>query len=205
MKIRVLSVDDHRIVRDGLALIIDREPDMELVASTATGEDAIELVAAMRPHIVLMDLQLRTMSGHDAIEAVRRQDPSVKVIVLTMYEGDEDIFRALEVGATTYLFKDTISDDLIRVIRQVYNGERPLPQQVKIKLADRARQPTLTSRELQVMQLIAGGKRNKAIAASLRISEETVHVHLKNIFAKLSVTDRASALNVAMKRGIVHI
>ena len=203
--IRVLVVDDHRIVRDGLALIIQREADIEVVGSAATGEEALEAFTRDRPDIVLMDLQLPGMSGVEAIRAIRKSDPNARVVVLTMYDGDEDIHRALEVGAATYLLKDSLADDLIRVVREVHAGERPMRPDVKARLADRAARPTLTQREVHVLQLVLEGKRNKEIGARLSISDETVEVHLKNIFAKLNVHDRTAAVYVALQRGIIHV
>jgi DNA-binding NarL/FixJ family response regulator len=203
--IRVLCVDDHRIVREGIALIIAREPDMEVVGSAGTGEEAVAVFRRERPDITLMDLQLPTMTGLEAIVAIRQESPEARVIVLTMYEGDEDIHRALTAGAATYLLKDTISDDLIRSVREVHAGRRPIRPDVKARLDERASGPTLTPREIQVMELVAEGKRNKEIASSLEISEETVQVHLKNIFSKLKVTERTTALNIALRRGFVHI
>jgi two-component system, NarL family, response regulator len=203
--IRVLCVDDHRIVREGIALIISRQPDMEVVGSAATGEEAVLLFKRHRPDVTLMDLQLPTMSGLEAIQTIRRDYDDARIIVLTMYQGDEDIHRALSAGATTYLLKDTLSDDLIRFVREVHAGRRPIRPDVKARLDERAAQPTLTPREIQVMELVSEGRRNKEIASLLGISEETVQVHLKNIFAKLKVGERTAAVNVALRRGIVHI
>jgi two-component system NarL family response regulator len=203
--IRVLVVDDHRIVRDGLALIIGREPDIEVVASAATGEEAVAAFRRHKPNVVLMDLQLPGISGVDAIRAIRALDDAARIVVLTMYDGDEDIHRALEGGATTYLLKDSVSDDLIGVIRDVHTGGRPMAAEVKARLAHRAARPTLTKREIRVLQLVLKGQRNKEIAAALSISEETVEVHLKNIFTKLDVHDRTAAVYVALRRGILHV
>jgi DNA-binding NarL/FixJ family response regulator len=203
--IRVLCVDDHRIVREGIGLIISRQPDMEVVGSAATGEEAVAFFKRERPDVTLMDLQLPTMSGLEAIQAIRQEDADARIIVLTMYQGDEDIHRALAAGATTYLLKDTLSDDLIRFVREVHSGRRPIRADVKARLDERATQPTLTPREIQVLELVSQGRRNKEIAVLLGISEETVQVHLKNIFAKLKVGERTGAVNVAIKRGIVHI
>ena len=203
--IRVLCVDDHLIVREGLSLIIAREPDMEVVGAAATGEEAVHLFARLRPHVTLMDLQLPTMSGLDAIRTIRREHSDARIIVLTVYQGDEDIHRALSAGATTYLLKDTLSTDQVRFVREVHAGRRPISANVKATLDERAAQPTLTPREVQVMELVSEGRRNKEIAALLHISEETVQVHLKNIFAKLKVNERTTAVNVALRRGIVHI
>ncbi|HUK33462.1 MAG TPA: response regulator transcription factor [Vicinamibacterales bacterium] len=203
--IRVMCVDDHRIVRDGIAAIIDREADMHVVGSAATGEDAVAVFRRERPDVTLMDLQLPRMTGLEAIQTIRKDDPEARIIVLTMYQGDEDIHRALSSGAATYLLKDTLSDDLIHFVREVHAGRRPIRPEVLARLDERAAAPTLTPREIQVMELVAEGLRNKEIASTLAISEETVQVHLRNIFAKLKVGERTAALNVAIRRGIVHI
>ncbi len=206
VRIRVLCVDDHRIVREGIALIIKRQPDMDVVGMAATGEEAVELFQTCRPDVTLMDLRLREMSGVEAIRAIRRIDSSARVVVLTMYQGDEDIYRALEAGATTYLLKDTLADDLIRVIRDVKAGRQtPISPEVQARLAERSVRPELTPREIEILNLISQGMQNREIAASLGISEATAQVHVKNILAKLDVRHRTAALNVALRRGIVHI
>ena len=203
--IRILCVDDHRIVREGIASLIDRQPDMRVVASAASGEEAIDLFLEHRPDITVMDLQLGVMDGITAIKIIRRKSPEARIVVLTMRRGDEDIHRALEAGASTYLMKDTISDDLIRVLREVQAGEHPIPADVEARLAERATSATLTDREIQVMELVAQGMRNKEIGVSLGISETTVQVHVKNILAKLKVQDRSGAISAAIRRGIIHI
>jgi RNA polymerase sigma factor (sigma-70 family) len=152
-----------------------------------------------------MDLQLGTMSGVDAIKAIRKLEPDARIVVLTMYQGDEDIYRALDAGASAYLLKDTLSDDLIRVIRDVQEGRQPVNAHVRERLDARAARPALTPRETQVIELIAEGMRNRQIASVLGLSEETVEVHVKNIRTKLDVKDRTAAVNVAIKRGIIHI
>ncbi len=204
-RIRVLCVDDHRIVREGIALIIDRQPDMHVVASAASGEEAVAMFRQHRPDVTLMDLQLGAMGGVEAIREIRALDPAARIVVLTMFRGDEDIHRALQAGAATYLLKDMLSDDLIRVIREVRKGESRIGPDVEASLAQRAAGPTLTRREIQVIELIAQGMRNKEIAASLGISEETAQVHVKNILAKLKVKDRSAAITAALRRGIIHI
>jgi DNA-binding NarL/FixJ family response regulator len=204
-RIRVLCVDDHRIVRDGLALIISQQPDMTVVGVAATGEEAVTLFRQLRPDVTLMDLQMPVMSGLEAIRQIRRTDGTSRIIVLTMYRGDEDIYRALNAGAATYLLKDTIAADLIQVIRAVHAGERPIPSDVKAGLAEHGEWQALTEREVEVLELVYRGQRNKEIAISLGISEETVRVHLKNVFAKLDVQDRTAAVNVALRRGILHV
>jgi DNA-binding NarL/FixJ family response regulator len=204
-RIRVLCVDDHRIVREGISLIIGRQPDMEVVGSAASGEESVELFRQQKPDVTLMDLQLGAMSGVEAIRAIKSQDEDARIVVLTMYSGDEDIYRALEAGAVTYLLKDTLSDDLIKVVRDVHGGKQPLGADVEARLAERATRPRLTPREVQVVELIAQGMRNKEIAAALGISEETAQVHVKNILSKLKVKDRTAAVSVALRRGIIHL
>ena len=205
-RIRVLCVDDHPLVRDGVISAITDQPDMDVIGEAASGEEAVALFIERKPDVTLMDLRLRgRMSGLDAIRAIRAHAPEARVVVLTMYEGDEDIHRALEAGAATYLLKDTSSDDLIRTIREVHSGGTPLGPQLQARLAHRRNQPALTRRELEVLERVADGERNKEIAGDLRISEETVEVHLRNIFSKLGVNDRTSAVRVASRRGIVHL
>jgi two-component system NarL family response regulator len=203
--IRVLCVEDHRLVGQGIALIVNHEPDMEVVGLAATGEEALNLFRRLRPEVTLMDLRLREMSGLEAIRAIRAEDGNARIVVLTMYEGDEDIHRALRAGAATYLLKDTLSDNLIRVIREVHSGGRPTSPEIESRLAERQAHPTLTQREIAVMELLATGLRNKEIAATLGVSEGTVQVHLRNIFSKLGVHDRTQAMGVAIRRGIVHL
>jgi DNA-binding NarL/FixJ family response regulator len=202
--IRLLCVDDHPLVREGIGLLISREPDMELIGSVATGEEAIEFFRRNKPDVTLMDLQLATISGAETIKIIKKLDPDAKVVVLTMYDGEEHVYRAMSAGANTYVLKDTISANLVRVIRQVFSGEHPLPENVQAVLNSRASHPTLTPRETEIMHLVAEGKRNKEIAGALSISEETVITHLKNIFSKLNVSDRTAALSVAIRRGIVN-
>jgi len=202
--ITVLCVDDHPVVLDGISQKIASQGDMRVVGVATDGRQAVELFKRHRPDVTLMDLQLPTMSGLQAIRSIRAEDPKARIVVLTMYQGDEDIFRALESGATTYLLKDTLSDDLVRVVREVYAGSTTLPQNVATRLAARSTQRGLTMREVEVLERIAEGLRNKEIGAVLRISEETVQVHVKNILAKLGVNDRTAAVTVAFRRGIIH-
>lgn len=204
-KIRVLSVDDHRIVRDGIALILNREPDLEVVATAASGEEALTVFARHQPDVTLMDLQLPRMSGVDAIRAIRREHAAARIVVLTMYEGDHDIYEALEAGAAAYVLKDALSDDLIRVIREVHGGNQAIPPDVQARLGMRDPQKSLTPRELQVVELMGQAMRNKEIAASLGISDQTVHVHVKNVFLKLGVQDRLAAVMTARRRGMIHL
>ena len=152
-----------------------------------------------------MDLRLGTSSGIDAVREIRREHPTARIVVLTMYRGDEDIHRALSAGAVTYLLKDALSDDLIRTVREVHAGGNPLGPDVKARLDERAAHRSLTPREIEVLQLVSQGKRNKEIAALLGLSEDTVPVHVKNVFAKLNVKDRTAAVHVGLRRGILHI
>jgi two-component system NarL family response regulator len=202
--ITVLCVDDHPVVLDGISQKISSQGDMRVVGRATDGCQAVELFKRHRPDVTLMDLQLPTTSGLQAIRAIRSEDPKARIVVLTMYQGDEDIFRALESGAATYLLKDTLSDDLVRVVREVYAGSTTLPPNVATRLAARSTQRGLTTREVEVLERIAEGLRNKEIGAVLRISEETVQVHVKNILAKLGVNDRTAAVTVAFRRGIIH-
>lgn len=203
--ITVLCVDDHRIVREGLRMIINAEPDMTVIETAATGREAVERYRRSSPDITLMDLRLPDITGVEAILAIRRFDAEARIIVLTMYTGDEDIHRAIDAGASTYLLKDTLADDLPRIVRDVHTGRRTLPPDVQAKLEERAAHPTLTTREIEVMELVAAGRRDKEIALALSISNQTARVHMKNIFAKLGVSDRTEAMGVAIRRGIIHL
>jgi DNA-binding NarL/FixJ family response regulator len=204
-KIRLLCVDDHRIVREGIAAIISRQSDMTVVGFAATGDEAVTEFKRLKPDVTLMDLRLEGTSGLHAIQAIRREQADARIIVLTMYAGDEDIHQALAAGAATYLLKDSLAHDLITTVREVHAGGHPLSPALKAKLVARAAQPTLTSREVQVLKLVAQGRRNKEIATILGMSVETVPVHLRSIFTKLHVNERTAAVNVALRRGIVHI
>lgn len=203
--IRVLCVDDHPLIRLGISSLIDAEPDMVVVQSCASGELAIDEFREHRPDITLMDLQLPGMSGLDTIRHIRREAPGARIVVLTMHQGDEDIYRALEAGAMTYLLKDTLSDDLVRIVREVHAGGQPVMPVVRKILSDRGTLPVLTVREIEIVKLIAKGMRNKEIGGALEISEETVKVHVKKILRKLHVNDRSAVVAIAVKRGILHV
>lgn len=200
-----MCVDDHPLIREGLARTLGREADMEVVGAAATGEEAVEMYRRLRPDVVLMDLQLPGMSGLRTIEEIRREDSDARIIVLTMYQGDEDIHRALRAGAATYLFKDTLSYDLVTFVREVHAGRRPLPKPVSSRVSSRASQTALSPRELEVLSLIVAGKQNKEIADALGLGVETVGTHIKHLFTKLGVNDRVTAVTVAVTRGIVHL
>jgi DNA-binding NarL/FixJ family response regulator len=204
-RIRVLCVDDHRLMREGIARIVDVQPDMEVVAEASNGEQAVAQFKAIRPDVTLMDLQIPIMSGTEATRRIREIDRSARIIVLTMYRGDEDIHRAFEAGAMGYVLKDTISDDLIHVIREVHAGRRVVGPEIQQALDERARRPTLSMRERQVLELLAEGMRNKEIASALGISADTTGMHVKNLYTKLEVHDRTAAVAKAIRRGIIRI
>jgi len=203
--IRVLVVDDHPMIRAGLTATIDPEPDMTVVASACTGREGLEQYRQHQPDVMLIDLKMPEMGGVEAIRTIRAEFPSAKIIVLSTYQGDEDIYRALEAGAVTYLLKDTLAEKMVGVIREVMGGGRPILPEVAQRLTGRMFQAALTTRETEVLHLMARGMRNKEIAADLKISDETVQGHVKNILAKLSVHDRTEAVAVAVRRGIVHL
>lgn len=204
--IRVLCVDDHQIVREGLGMLIARQGDMEVAGLAGSGEDAVRLFERLHPDVTLMDLQMGQMTGVDAIIAIRRIDPRARIVVLTMFHGDEDIFRALAAGASGYVMKDTAFADLVQSIRQVHAGRSPaMSPEIRARLASRATKPTLTPRELEVLAHIRHGLRNREIAVLCAISKETVQSHVKSILAKLDVQDRTAAVNVAIDRGILHV
>lgn len=200
--IRILTVDDHMVVRRGLAAIIAEEDDMAVVASATNGLEAIEEYRRHRPDVVLMDLQLPKVSGLEAIEAIRAENADARIVVLTMYRGDEDCQRALRAGAAAYLLKDTIASELVHVIREVCAGKVTNAADL---LASHRGDSALTARETQLVELLGKGMRNKEIASAMSITEETVQTHLKSIFAKLQVHDRTAALAAAVRRGIVHL
>lgn len=203
--IRVLCVDDHRLIREGVARIVGVQPDMEVVAEASNGEQAVAQFAASRPDVTLMDLQLPIASGPEATRRIRELDSDARIIVLTMYGGDEDVHRAFEAGAMGYVLKDAISDDLVNVIREVHAGRRVVTPEIQQTLDERARLPSLSLRERQVLELVAEGMRNKEIAAALGISVDTTGMHVKNIYTKLDVHDRTAAVAKAIRRGIIRI
>lgn len=204
-RIRIVCVDDHRVVREGIAAVLGRQPDMEVIGAGATGVQAVELYRARRPDVLVLDLQMPVMGGLEAIETIRAESAQARIVVLTMYHGDEDIYRAVAAGAATYLLKEAILDDLPRVVREVHEGHAQLPTDVQRILASRASMAALTSREVEVLDLIAQGLSNKDIASALGIALETAKVHVKNILSKLGVTDRTAAVTTAIKRGILHV
>jgi DNA-binding NarL/FixJ family response regulator len=192
-------------MREGIARIVGVQPDREVVANASNGDQAVTQFLEHRPEVTLMDLQLPVMNGIAAIRRIRQLDPSARVVVLTMYEGDEDIHQAFDAGAMGYVLKDTIPDDLIHVIREAHAGRRVIGPEIQRALDQRASQRTLTARENQVMELLARGMRNKEIASSLGITTDTTGAHVKSIYSKFGVHDRTAALAEAIRRGIVKI
>ena len=203
--IRVIIVDDHPVVRFGLAAIIGLQPDMSVAGEAGSGEEACTLCDSRPADVVLMDLRLPRMSGVDAIRAIRKQHPKLRFIVLTTYDGDEDIHRALEAGAQSYLLKAMSHTDLANAIRTVHAGSKFLPASVSKSLEGRPPQSGLSARELQVLELIVKGRSNKEIGDALGISEATVKWHVNMILSRLDVTDRTQATVAALQRGIVHL
>jgi|SRR5271163_1726563 len=204
-RIRILSVDDHPLVREGITRLIENQPDMLLVGEASTGGDAIKVFREKRPDIVLMDVRLPDMSGIEAMIAVRNEFPNARFIMLTTSEGDVEIGRALEAGARSYMLKSMPPKELIESIRQVHGGKKRIPQEIAAHLAEHYSDETLTSREIEVLQQIGGGNRNRDIAERLFISEETVKVHIKHIMEKLGASDRTQAVAIAVKRGIIQL
>jgi len=203
--IRVMLVDDHPAFRKGLAALIGTENDLEVVAETGAGNEAIELFRRHKPDITLMDLRLPGMGGVEATIAIRKEFPDARVIVLTTFDMDEDIYRAMDSGAKSYLLKDTPEDELAATIRAVHAGEEKLAPKLAERLAQRQKRPELSQREMEVLQLLVRGRSNKEIASSLFITEDTVKAHLKTLFVKLGVQDRTDAAITAIRRGIVHL
>ena len=204
-KIKLLVADDHNIVRSGLTALINSESDMTVVAEATTGQQAVDLFKQHRPAVTLMDLRMPVLGGVDAIIAIRKEFPAARIIVLTTYDGDEDIYRALQAGASGYLLKGMLAEELLEAIRAVHAGLRRIPAAVAERLAVRMGGPGLTSRELDVLALIVKGNSNKEIAATLSISEATVKTHINNILSKLGASDRTQAATMALQRGIIHL
>ena len=203
--IRLLIADDHPVVRSGIAGLIDAEDDMEVVAQAEDGRTAVEAFRQHRPDVTLMDLRLPDMSGIDTIIAIRSEFPEARLIVLTTFDGDVEIQRALEAGARGYLLKTVPPKDLVHGIRQVHGGRKSIPTEVVAQLAEHLSDETLTDRELDVLSRLGDGNRNRDIAEQLSISEETVKVHMKHIMEKLGATDRTQALAIAMRRGFIRL
>jgi DNA-binding NarL/FixJ family response regulator len=203
--IRILTVDDHPIVREGLVMVIGKQPDMAVIAQAATGHEGIEQFRTHRPDVTLMDLRLPDMSGVDTTIAIRSEFPDARIVTLTTFEGDVDIQRAFAAGAKAYVLKNMPPKDLIEIIRQVHAGKKRVPPDVAALLAEHMAEESLTPRERAVLMHVAGGHRNREIARLLHISEDTVKTHLKHIIDKLGARDRTEAVAIAVRRGIIQL
>ena len=203
--IRVLSVDDHAVLREGIAALLGNLPDIQLVAEAANGREAIDLFRVHRPDVTLMDIQMPDMSGVDVISVMRAEDPAARIIVLTTYGGDVQVARALKAGARAYLLKGIPRKELIETIRAVHAGQKRLSAEIAAEIAEHATDDILTPREIEVLRLVTHGHANKDIAAILYIAEDTVKGHIKNILAKLGARDRTHAVTIALKRGVIKL
>jgi DNA-binding NarL/FixJ family response regulator len=203
--IRILTVDDHPMLREGIAALVASQPDMRLVAEASTGRGALEQFRKHRPDLTLMDLQMPEMDGIDAMVAIRSEFPTARIIVLTTYKWDIQVLRALKAGARAYLLKGLLRKELLETIRAVHAGQKRISPDVAAELADHALDDALTSREIDVLRLIAGGNANKLIADQLSITEDTVKGHVKNILSKVGASDRTRAVTIALKRGIIEL
>ena len=203
--IRILAADDHALLRQGIASLVEIEPDMELVAQAATGREAIEQFRRHRPDITLMDLQMPDISGVEAIIAIRSEFPDARIVVLTTYSGDVQVVRALKAGARGYLLKGNVHSDLLETIRAVHAGRKRIPPEIATELAMHTTEDQLSARELEVLKLIAKGNANKEIAAQLAVAEDTVKKHVASILEKLAANDRTHAVTIGLKRGIIEL
>ena len=203
--IRILIADDHPIVRDGLNAVINDQADMEVIAEAANGKEAVDLALEHRPDVMLIDLRMPQLNGLETIQTIRTDWPQARIIILTTYDGDEDIYRSLQSGAQAYLLKGMPRAELLDTIRAVHAGRRRIPPDVAAKLAERISSSELTQRELEVLQLIVAGQSNKQIGSNLSITEGTVKAHINSILGKLGVNDRTHAVTEALRRGIVHL
>jgi DNA-binding NarL/FixJ family response regulator len=203
--IRVLCVDDHPLVRKGIASILANEADMELVGEANNGREAVEMFKQFKPDVVLMDLRMPDLDGTSATRMIRQEVPDAKIIALTSYDGDQDIYRALEAGVRGYILKEMVHTEVVRAIRTVHSGKRLMPQEVAERLSEYFPQVALTPREVEVLGLVAKGMANKEIATRLGTASGTVKMHIQNILAKLGASDRTHAVTIAMERGILHL
>jgi DNA-binding NarL/FixJ family response regulator len=202
-KIRVLTVDDHPLLREGIAAVIHGEEDLQLVGEASNGQEAIEAFRMYRPDVTLMDLQMPVMNGIDSIVAIRREFPAARFVILTTYQGDVQALRAFKAGASAYLLKNMLRKELLDTIRTVHAGGRRIPPEIAAELAEHVIDDALTNREIEVLRKVATGTSNKIIASQLSVSEATVKAHLKSILSKLGANDRTHAVTIAMKRGFI--
>ncbi len=203
--IRVMIADDHPALREGLSALLERQADLQVVAMAADGQQAVALVPTHQPDVILMDLRMPCLEGADAVAAICAQWPEARIIILTTYDGDEDIYRALRAGAKGYLLKDAPCEELFTAIRQVHGGQKYIMSQVAQKLTDRFQSSELTDRELEVLQLLVQGNTNRDISAALCVAEGTVKFHVRNILDKLGASDRTQAVTIALKRGLARL
>jgi DNA-binding NarL/FixJ family response regulator len=203
--LRVLCVDDHPLVRKGIASILNNEPDMKLVAEAGSGQDAVAMFKAHHPDVTLMDLRMPQMDGIEAARQIRAEFPDAKIIALTSFDGDQEIYRALEAGVRGYLLKEMVHTEVVRAIRLVHSGKRLMPPEVAERLTDYFPKAALTPREVEVLTLVAGGLANKEIASKLGTADGTVKIHVQNILSKLNASDRTHAVTIAIQRGIIQL
>lgn len=203
--IRIFSVDDHPLLREGIAALVNNQPDMVVIGDAANGAEALQLFKQLQPDVTLLDLRLPDMSGIDILIAIRTEFPDARIIMLTTFEGDVEIHRALQAGARGYLLKNMPPSELLDVIRQVHAGKKRIPPAIASQLAEHVSDETLTEREIQVLQEVASGNKNRDIANRLFISEETVKVHIKHIMEKLGAADRTQAVTIGVRRGIIQL
>ena len=203
--IRILTVDDHPLLREGIAAVLANETDMAVVAEAGNGREAVEQFRAHRPDVTLMDLQMPDMNGTDAITAIRKDYPEARIIVLTTYGGDAQAVRALKAGAFGYLLKSMVRKELVETIRSVHAGKKRVPPEIAVEMAEHHADDALTEREIEVLREVAAGNANKVVALHLGISEETVKAHMRSILSKLGAHDRTHAVTIALRRGIIEI
>jgi len=203
--IRILTVDDHPLLRKGIAALVNGEPDLKLVAEASNGNEAVDAFRSHQPDVTLMDLQMPEVDGIDAINRIRREFPNARIIVLTTYSGDTQVLRALKAGARGYILKGHVHKDLLDAIRAVHAGQKRIPAEIAAQLADHATDDALTEREIDVLKLVAAGNANKQIADRLSIGEATVKSHVSNILSKLGANDRSHAVTIGLKRGIIEL